>query len=174
MSVASMVQSVMIPRKRTGSCALLAAAGPPGGAAGRTLTFTLPVPRTGAACAGTPERGASEEVRKVPLMPGVDARLDAHAGAQRRIALLVLHTDADRDALHHLHPVARSVLRRKDGELRAAVGRDAVHHALPGAAGIGIDTHLHRIARLDPGELGFLRIGLHPHIFGGDDAEGGG
>ena len=53
-------------------------------------------------------------------------------------------------------------------------GRDAVHHALPDAAGIGVHRDLHGVARLHPGELGLLRARLDPDLVGGDEAEGGG
>ena len=78
-----------------------------------------------------------------------------------------------RNALHHLHPVPRGVLRRQDGELRAAARRDALHRALPDPAGIGIDADPRRIARLDIGQVGFLRVRLDPDMVGGDQAEGG-
>ena len=65
----------------------------------------------------------------------------------------------------------RGVLRRQHRELGAAGGRDALHDALPGAAGIGVDGDLDRIAGLDLGEFGLLRVGLHPDALGGDQAE---
>src|SRR5208337_756863 len=113
-SVAPMVQTVMIARCGTGSKASL-----PG-----MVALARPL--------------GSEQLGQCPAVAGVDLGFDTHAGAQRGIAVLVLDSDANRDALHHLHPVARGILRRQDREFRAAVGRDTLHGSLPGAAGIGV------------------------------------
>src|SRR5204862_7925682 len=63
---------------------------------------------------------------EAPLPAGVDADRRRRAGAQRRLAGMGQQAQLDRQALHHLDPIARGVLRRQDRELRA--GRRA--HAL--------------------------------------------
>src|SRR5271165_2830058 len=93
-SVAPMVQMVMIARCGTGSKAAFAAM------AGPWVAQRL------------------EQLGQCPAVEGVDLGLDTHAGAQLGIALLVLDGDANRDALDHLHPVARGILRRQYREFR--------------------------------------------------------
>src|SRR3954468_14196118 len=90
-----------------------------------TMAQTVISPRCGttasarcgpAACCVDPDISAPEDVAQVPLVPGVDRDLGAHAGAELWPALGLLDPDADRDALHDLHPVARRVLRRQHAE----------------------------------------------------------
>src|SRR5271165_3563089 len=104
-SVAPMVQMVMIARCGIGSKAAFAA-----------MTGPWVAQRL-------------EQLGQGPAVAGVDLGFDTHAGAQFGIALLVVDGDANRDALYHLHPIARGVLRRQDREFRAAVGRDALYRS---------------------------------------------
>ena len=67
-----------------------------------------------------------------------------------------------RQALHHLDPVARGVLRRQDRELRAGRRADALDHGLPGHVGIGVEHHRGLLADPHVGQLGLLEVGLDP------------
>src|SRR5262245_52237399 len=82
----------------------------------------------GAAVSAT--AASPEQVRERAPVPRVDRHVGAHARAQGWIARLAVHRDSHRNALHHLDPVAAGVLRRKDGELRAARRRDRPDVAL--------------------------------------------
>src|SRR5690606_2236243 len=59
----------------------------------------------------------ANHTRQMALVAGVDLDGRAHPGAQRRPRPRVLDGDSHRDALDHLDPVARRVLRRDHGEL---------------------------------------------------------
>ena len=61
----------------------------------------------------------AERRRHRALAAGVDPDRRGHAGAQRRLAGLRRQAQLHRQALHDLDPVARGVLRRQHGELRA-------------------------------------------------------
>ena len=65
-----------------------------------------------------------DEVRQAARMAGVDVDHDAHAAAQRRLALGIVDRHAHRDALHDLDPVAGGVLRRQQREARRRGGAD--------------------------------------------------
>ena len=83
-------------------------------------------------------------------MTGIDVDLDTQPRAQRR-QVVVGHVDAHahRDALHHFHPVAAGVLRRKQGELlrrRRAAGLTQAE--LARRAGIRAET----LCRIEQGD----------------------
>src|SRR5580704_12057297 len=61
---------------------------------------------------------SGQEARQAPLMVGGNAELDAHAHAQLRLAGRIGDTDAQRDALHHLDPVAAGIFGRQQREAR--------------------------------------------------------
>src|SRR4051812_13955350 len=69
---------------------------------------------------------ASEQIRKHAPVAGIDTDLDAHRGAEYRLPGFTLDADAHRDALHDLHIVSASVLRRQYREVGGARGTDAV------------------------------------------------
>ncbi len=56
------------------------------------------------------------------LVAGVDFHDRAEPGKQRMVAVGVFDLNANGQALHDLHPVARGVLSRQHGELRAVPG----------------------------------------------------
>ena len=58
----------------------------------------------------------------------VNGHVDRHAGAQRHVRLLG-PGDAHRNALHHLHEVARRVVRRQQREAGAGAAREALDGA---------------------------------------------
>jgi len=91
---------------------------------------------------------AQKQFAPRPAVTGVDIGDDAHAGAKFRIVRFAVAGDPHRNALHHLDPVARRILRRQHGKLRATVGGDAFHAAIPAPAWIGIDGEGNRIAWL--------------------------
>ena len=81
--------------------------------------------------------------------------------------------DLHRDALHHLHVVARGVFRRQQAEARAGGARDTVDCAaeLPAAKGIHFQFYLLPGAHLR--ELVFLVIRHHPEVVCGDQGQQG-
>src|SRR5882672_6499773 len=101
-------------------------------------------------------RSPSQQIGQRAAMGGVDIDRGAHARPQRKIPRLAVDADTHRDALHHLAPVAVRLLRRKDRELRAAGGTDALNRARPYLAWIACDQHVHMVARFDVSEVGFL------------------
>src|SRR5262245_17775140 len=77
----------------------------------------------------------------------VDGRNDRHARAQLAAERsgLIEH-DLHGDALHDLGEVAGRVVRREQGELLSAGGRQAVHAAMDDDAGIGVDLDIDGLA----------------------------
>ena len=87
-------------------------------------------------CSGGMAEQGGQEVRQATRMTGVDIDFDAHAGAQRRQALVAgIDAHAHRDALHDFHPVAAGVLRRQQRELLRRRRADALDGAVPSASG---------------------------------------
>src|SRR5215813_11879800 len=76
---------------------------------------------------------------------GADGDRGAHPGAERDHRRAV-ETDQHRDALHHLHEVARGVVRREQREPGTRRPGEALH--LPGEplASIGVDLHRRRLS----------------------------
>src|SRR5258708_11075703 len=74
---------------------------------------------------------SSQKTREAPLMAGGNAQLDAHAHAQLWLAGCIGDTDAHRDALHDLDPVAAGVFGRQQREARRGCRTDAVDPAGP-------------------------------------------
>src|SRR3954469_12682750 len=105
------------------------------------------------------EADALENVAERAAVAGVDLNRRAHADTQRRRALGALHGSAQRDALHHLDPVAGRVLRRQHGELRAGRRGERCHLAGAFHVGIGVDRDGDRLAYPHAGELGLLEVG---------------
>ena len=103
-----------------------------------------------------------EEARKAALPADLDRHRRGHPGAQRRLARLGEEADPDRQALHHLDPIPRGVLRRQDGELRPGRRADAVNLGGPGHIGVDIEHDPGLLPGLDIGQVGFLHIGLDP------------
>src|SRR4051794_18498623 len=67
----------------------------------------------------------------VPMNPcfllGEDRRVDVHAGRQERIFRQIVEHEFYRDALNHLHEVARCILGRQQAQPRARSACDRVH-----------------------------------------------
>src|SRR5258708_89518 len=90
MIVASITEMVMMPWLGT-------ATNSPGPAARRLLLGLVPeLPR--------------------PAVVRVDFDRDTHAGGKRQVGMAGIDRDPHRQPLHHLHPVARGILRRQQGE----------------------------------------------------------
>src|SRR5271167_2991392 len=87
------------------------------------------------------------EIRQAARMTRIDVDCDAHPDAQRRLALGVLDPNAHRNALHDLDPIAGRVLGWHQREARTRGGADALHHAVPFDAGIGVDGDRRRLTR---------------------------
>src|SRR5690349_13850012 len=81
------------------------------------------------------EADGLEQVADGAAVARVDLDGRAHADPERWGALGALHRAAQRDALHHLDPVAGGVLRRQHGELGA--GRRGERGHLAGALHVG-------------------------------------
>src|SRR6266702_5038939 len=111
----------------------------------------------------------SEQLGQRAPVRGIDVDGDAHAGAQDRIVRLAVDADAHRDALDYLDPIAARVLRRQDRELGAARRADALDGAGPYPARVGIDEDPDRIAGFHMSEVGFLDVGVDPHVVGRDE-----
>jgi hypothetical protein len=134
-------------------------------AAERPAAITAPV--------GAPEQ-CRQDLGQAAPMPGVDVDLDAHSGAQRRPALVAgVETNAQRDALHDLHPVAAGVLRGQQRELLRRRRADALDGAVPFQVRIGVHRHRDRLPGTHIGQLRLFRIRVDPDVIRGDEIEGG-
>ena len=74
----------------------------------------------------------------------------------------VVERNLDGDALHDLGVIAGGVVRREQGELRAAGGSDLDDFAGEGFFGVHVEANFGGVADLHIGELGLLVIRLHP------------
>src|SRR5260221_8618661 len=96
---------------------------------------------------------------------GIDGGVDRHARAQQVLLRDILrHPNPDRKPLHDLGEIAGGVVRRQQREHRACRGRNAVDHAGELAMAVGVDRNVHRLARTDALELGFLEIGVDEDV----------
>ena len=111
------------------------------------------------------------EARERTGAPGVDRNVRAHAGAQAGHVLIGVETEAQRDALHHFHPIAAGVLRRQDRELRARARSDRADASAPFPLRERIDRHRRGQAHLHIGQVELLRIAVHPEARVRDDGE---
>ena len=94
------------------------------------------------------ERRAQRRAHAAARHRTVTSGSTRHAGAQAvepRLARVEL--DAHGDALHHLHVVARRVLRREDAEARAGGAADALDRAVQVEVE-RVDVHRRRLARV--------------------------
>src|ERR1700692_4993983 len=81
------------------------------------------LPAAGLAMSGSENRSeVAPQLAQRASMAGIDRDFDAHAGAQREIIRGMIEGKPNRDALHHLDPVAGGILRRQQREYRAAGG----------------------------------------------------
>ena len=104
---------------------------------------------------------------------GVDGDVGAGAHPQRLVGIgRAGDTDADREALRDLDPVAGGVLRRQHRERRARARADRLHHAVELGAGIHVEADGGGLARLDAGDIGLLEIGVDPPMAVLDQGEG--
>src|SRR5262245_22241356 len=133
MMVASITQTVMMPRWGTALLILLSSHA---SRCPMRLLFRR-------------DRRRAEERPQAAAMAGIDRDVDAHAGGQPGSACLVLDGELHRHALHHLHPVAGGVLRRQDREFGTGRRAHARDLGLPGLVRIGINAHLGLIADLE-------------------------
>ncbi|KAG1388314.1 hypothetical protein G6F59_016012 [Rhizopus arrhizus] len=94
--------------------------------------------------------------------------LHRQADAQRVLGqLLGIDGDAHRHALHDLDPVAAGVLRRQQRERRAGAQAQALDAALVlHVTGVQVGLQLHFLAQAHVAQLGFLEVGLDPHLLG--------
>ncbi|ABA53621.1 hypothetical protein BURPS1710b_A2099 [Burkholderia pseudomallei 1710b] len=110
--------------------------------------------------------------RRVAVQQMPAARLRLHRRAHRqphpqrvRRQLRRLQRDHHRQALHHLDPVPRRVLRRQHRERAARARREALHPAVirhPRAVQVRFEPH--RLAHPHVPQLPFLEVRLHPHL----------
>ncbi|MNN78796.1 hypothetical protein D3C81_1953830 [compost metagenome] len=77
--------------------------------------------------------------------------------AQRGFAGSIVDMDPHRNALHNLHPVARGVLGRQQGEARTGCWADAFHGAMPGDTRISVYLNGYALADVSVGQLGLFR-----------------
>src|ERR1035438_3245091 len=75
----------------------------------------------------------------------------------------VIEIDADRYALHHLHVVARSILRREKAEYRTGCAAN-LGYVSGVLSAISIDADLHVLPRFHEPELGLLEVGRDPYV----------
>src|SRR3984893_2257198 len=119
------------------------------------------LPAAGLAMSGSENRSeVAPQLAQRALMAGVDRDLDAHAGAQRKAVPNLAEGKPNRDALHHLDPVAGGILRRQQRNSRAAGGRELRVRGGDEVARIGVDGAVRRIAFPDIGELSLLDVVL--------------
>jgi len=103
---------------------------------------------------------------------GVELDDDADARPQRRHILVAgIDVHAHRHALHDLDPVSTGVLRRQQGKLLRRRRADALDHAVPHDARIGIDGYRCFLAGTYMRELGFLRSRVDPEVIGVDEID---
>ncbi len=81
------------------------------------------------------------------LACGIHLHGGAEAGEQRVIRVAVFDLEPHGQALHDLHPVARRVLARQHGELRAGAGAETDDVGLEGAIAVRVDLHSGGLAR---------------------------
>src|SRR5258705_9022803 len=84
----------------------------------------------------------SPQLGERPVVSRIYSDIGAHAGTQGGIAIPARNSDANRNSLHDLDPVATGVLRRKNGELGPAGGRNRLDLPAPRLSWIGIDADL--------------------------------
>src|SRR5258707_1631896 len=73
----------------------------------------------------------SPQLGERPVVSRIYSDIGAHAGTQGGIAIPARNSDANRNSLHDLDPVATGVLRRKNGELGPASGRNRLDLPAP-------------------------------------------
>ena len=86
--------------------------------------------------------------------------------------LLRIQTDAHRQTLHDLDPVARGILRRQYRERTAGARSQAQHPAVevhPRA--VHVDRHIRALADAQVAELVLLEVGIDPHRLDRQDRE---
>src|SRR5271168_1247288 len=93
------------------------------------------------------------EIRQAARVIRIDVDSDAHSHAQRWLAFGVFDSNAHGDALHDLDPVSRRVLGWQQREARTRGRADALHHAVPFDAWVGIDGDRRRLTRFYIGQL---------------------
>src|SRR5690606_18214252 len=100
------------------------------------------------------------------VVTDIDVDVHAQAHAQRMGGqLLRIQLDPHRHALHDLDPVARGVLRRQQRERAAGAEAEAGDLALVAdAAAVQVGPDLDRLADAHAPQLGFLEVGLYPHL----------
>ena len=87
-----------------------------------------------------------------------------------RRELLRVECDAHRDALDHLDPVARRVLRGKERERGAGADADARDRAVVfDVASVGVRNQLRRLADAHAAQLDFLEVGVDPELIERND-----
>src|SRR5690606_28844659 len=159
MIVASMIENVIIPRCGTGGVELTDV-----DRCARPAELHIALARDtrhGAASASVVARcrcvervgdgfvAEANEARETALPARVDLDRRAHSRAQRRTRVGAVDGDAHGDALNHLDPVARGILRGNHGELGTGGLAYAVDTALPHAVRISVDANLDGLARAD-------------------------
>src|ERR1700684_2843316 len=72
--------------------------------------------------------------------------------------------DLDRDSLHHLGKVSGGVIGRQQRKLRSASRRNLLHLPMEDDSREGIDPDVCRVSLTHVDKLGFLIVGLNPHI----------
>src|SRR5882724_10172289 len=112
------------------------------------------------------DRSGLAGAEQMALMPGVHLYVGTEAAMQGKLRIELPQLDAYRQTLHDLDPVARRVLRGKQGELRARARADTRDPALEFLAGVTVHVHINSLAHAHVRELVFLEIGLDPDVAG--------
>src|ERR1700716_890884 len=99
-------------------------------------------------------------------MTGVDFDRSAEPGMQWRVRVELLETEAYRQTLDDLHPVAGGVLGRQQREGQPGAGAEALDLSVKDDVGIGVDLNGCLLAGPHMSELGLLEIGLDPNPVG--------
>src|SRR5580658_4167683 len=72
--------------------------------------------------------------------------------------------DLDRDSLHYLGKVPGGIIGRQQRKLRSASRRNLLYLPMEDDSREGIDPDVGRVSLTHVGKLGFLIVGLNPHI----------
>ena len=92
----------------------------------------------------------------------IDLNGGTDAGEQRQVRIGLIKLQADRQSLDNFHPIAGSILRRQDREIRPCAGTHADNMRLERPARISINVDRRFFAWAHMGQIGFAEIRLDP------------
>src|SRR5579875_1089944 len=108
---------------------------------------------TNGAAASVALSASARERENNTVLLDLDRRLDRHPDAQRLVRGRIVDEDAHRDALRHLHEVARRVLRRDEAERVLRRRRDRGHVPVERGALVGVDRDVDGLSDAHVAEL---------------------